>query len=69
MQRGATMQAFSEQISECYRLVDHCACRAEQARDPDEKADFLNMRSRWLLLAQSYEFLERLSRMVAPSPT
>jgi len=63
------MQAFSEQISECYRLVDHCACRAEAARDPDEKADFLSMRSRWLLLAQSYEFLERLSRVVEPAPS
>jgi len=64
------MQAFSEQISGCYRLVDHWACRAEAVGDPNERADFLSMRSRWLLLAQSYEFLERPSRVVeaVPSP-
>ena len=57
------MQAFSEQIRECYRRVDDCARNAELTRDPNEKAAFLDMRNRWLLLAHSYEFLERLSRM------
>jgi hypothetical protein len=28
--------------------------------DPEAKADFLNMERRWLLLARSYEFGERL---------
>ena len=60
---GAIMQAFSQEIRECYKLVDHCARRAELAHDPNEKADFLDMQNRWLLLAQSYEFLQRLSRM------
>jgi PAS domain S-box-containing protein len=34
--------------------------RADQMRDPEAKADFLNMERRWLLLARSYEFGERL---------
>lgn len=57
------VQAFSQEICECYKLVDHCGRRAELAHDPNEKADFLDMQNRWLLLAQSYEFLQRLYQM------
>ena len=57
------MQDFGEEIRECYQRVNHCAHRAALVDNPDEKADFLDMRSRWLILAQSYEFLQRLSRM------
>ena len=57
------MQAFSQEIRECYKLVDHCARRAELAHDPNEKADFLEMQNRWLLLAHSHEFLQRFFRI------
>jgi hypothetical protein len=57
------MQAFDEQIRECYRRVDDCMRGAALTSDPSEKAAFLDMQNRWLLLAQSYEFLERLSRI------
>jgi len=57
------MQAFDEKIRECYRRVDDCMRGAALTRDPNEKAAFLDMRNRWLLLAHSYEFLERLSQM------
>jgi len=63
------MQTFGEQIQECYRRVDDCTHGAARARNPTEMAGFLDMRSRWLLLAQSYEFLERLSRIADPSPS
>ena len=33
---------------------------ANEATDPSMKADFLQLEKRWLRLAQSYEFVERL---------
>jgi len=63
------MQAFDEQIRECYQRVDDCTRGAALTRDPHEKVAFLDMRNRWLLLAQSYEFLERLSQMTDTDAT
>ena len=57
------MQSFAEEICECYRRADACTRGAEAARDQIERTKFNDMRSRWLLLAHSYEFSERLSRM------
>jgi hypothetical protein len=34
--------------------------KAASQTDPQTKADFLDLERRWLLLAQSYEFTERL---------
>jgi hypothetical protein len=36
--------------------------------DPEAKADFLTMERRWLLLAHSFEFDERLDHFVPPGP-
>jgi hypothetical protein len=51
---------LSEQIRECYRHAEDCARKATSQTDPQTKADFLDLERRWLLLAQSYEFTERL---------
>jgi hypothetical protein len=51
---------LSEQIRECYRHAEDCARKATSQTDPQTKADFLDLERRWLLLAQSYEFSERL---------
>ena len=51
---------LSEQIRECLQHAEHCARKAAAQSDPNLKEDFLTMERRWLFLARSYEFSERL---------
>jgi hypothetical protein len=55
------LNTWSEQIRECYRHVEDCARKAAAQTDPKLKADFLELELRWLFLARSYEFTERLT--------
>jgi hypothetical protein len=52
---------LSEEIRECYRHAEDCARKATAHTDPQTKADFLELEQRWLFLARSYEFTERLT--------
>jgi hypothetical protein len=52
---------LSEQIRECLRHAEDCARRAGAQTDPKSKEDFLDMERRWLFLARSYEFTERVT--------
>ena len=52
---------LSEQIRECLEHAEECARKAGAQTDPKIKADFLDLERRWLLLARSYEFTERLT--------
>ena len=56
----AMLQNLSEQVRLCYERAAEAKERADETHDPEAKADFLNMERRWLLLARSYEFGERL---------
>src|SRR5262245_25372039 len=51
---------LSEQVRLCYERAAEAKERAEQMLDPEAKADFLKMETRWLRLARSYQFGERL---------
>ena len=51
---------LSEEICECYRHAENCARNAVDRTDPKIKVDFLDLERRWLVLARSYEFTERL---------
>jgi PAS domain S-box-containing protein len=51
----------SEQVQRCLDRAFDARRSAEGTADPAQKADFLEMEKRWLALAQSYEFTERLS--------
>jgi hypothetical protein len=55
------LQDLSLDIRECYLQAEQCRRWAEVAPTQSEKADFLDMERRWLALAHSYEFAERLS--------
>ena len=57
------LENLSADIQECYRHALKARRRAETARNESEREDFLNMERRWLNLARSYEFTERLSSM------
>jgi hypothetical protein len=52
---------LSEEIRECYRHAEDCARKAAAQADPKIKADFLDLEQRWLFLARSYDFTERLT--------
>ena len=60
------LQNLSEEIRECYHRAEECKRLAEGALTESGKADFLDMERRWLALARSYEFAERLSSFTAP---
>jgi hypothetical protein len=52
---------MSEQIRECLRHAEDCARQAVAQTCPNLKKDFLDMERRWLFLASSYEFTERVT--------
>ena len=51
----------SEQIRESLRHAEDCARQAAAQTGPNLKKDFLDMERRWLFLARSYEFTERIT--------
>jgi hypothetical protein len=51
---------LSEQIRDCLQHAEDCARQADAQTDPTLKHDFLDTERRWLLLARSYEFTQRL---------
>ncbi len=50
---------------ECRFHAEHCEDKAQLQSDPQLRQDFLEMQQRWLSLARSYEFLERLDLLSA----
>ena len=62
------LSSVSEQIRECYRHAEDCARKAAAQADPTLKADFLDLERRWLVLARSYDFTERLNSFTKNSP-
>jgi hypothetical protein len=51
---------LSEQMRDCLQHAEDCARKAAAHTDPTLKQDFLDSERRWLLLARSYEFTQRL---------
>ena len=56
---------FSREARECRLYAEHCADKARFQSDPQLRQDFLEMQRRWLGLARSYEFSERLEFLSA----
>jgi hypothetical protein len=54
------LKNLSEEIRECYRHAGDCVRQAAVQADPKLKQDFLDLELRWLFLARSYGFTERL---------
>ncbi len=57
------LNRLNEDIAECYRHAEECARFASAEVDPGLRTDFLDMKRRWLFLARSYEFSERLNSL------
>ena len=51
---------LSEQVRECLRHAEDCARQAAAQTNGKMKEDFLDLERRWLSLARSYQFTERL---------
>ena len=60
------LQNLSHEIRECLRRAEECKRLAEAAKTETGRADYLDMERRWLSLARSYEFAERLSDFIEP---
>ena len=58
------LQRLSDNIRECYLRADECRRHADETADPSRKHFYLDMERRWLLLARSRAFAERLSSFV-----
>ena len=56
------LQNLSEEIRECLRRAEECKRMSRAALSPSAIQEYLEMERRWLALARSYEFTERLSR-------
>jgi hypothetical protein len=54
------LRNLSEQVRECLRHAEDCARQAAAQTCPKTKEDFLDLERRWLALARSYDFTERL---------
>jgi PAS domain S-box-containing protein len=54
------LQNLKEEIRLCHERAGEAKERADLVLDPEAKSDFLDMERRWLLLARSYEFGQRL---------
>ena len=52
---------LSAQIRDCLQHAEDCARKAAAQNCPNLKQDFLDLEQRWLFLARSYEFTERLT--------
>ena len=51
---------LSKKVRECLEHAEHCARQAAAQTRPERKVDFLDLERRWLALARSYDFTERL---------
>jgi hypothetical protein len=54
------LNQISDQIRECLQHAEECARKATTQTDPGLREDFLQLEKRWLGLARSIEFVERL---------
>jgi hypothetical protein len=52
---------LSEQIRDCLQHAEACARKAAAQTDLQVREDFLRLEKRWLDLARSMEFAERLN--------
>ena len=54
------LNSLSEHVRECLRHAEDCARQAAAQACPKTKEDFFDLERRWLALARSYDFTERL---------
>lgn len=68
------LHSVGEHIAECLARAAEARRRAEECLDPVAKENFADIARRWIFLADSYQFVERVDRFLTqkseadPSP-
>ena len=63
------LQNARQDVAYCQQRAEESKRLATQETDPARKQEFLDMEARWLRLAMSYEFADRLfSQRANPGP-
>jgi hypothetical protein len=60
MPNSVMLENLSEEIRGCLRHAEECARKAEEASKSRLREEFLEMKRRWLRLAHSYQFAQKL---------
>jgi hypothetical protein len=60
--RRANFRILSDKILECEWQAEQYRLQAEEVTDPVLRAELSELEKRWLYLARSYEFTERVAR-------
>jgi hypothetical protein len=55
------VQKVSTQVADCYERAGESRARATCAASEIEKTEYLNIERRWIMLARSYEWSERIT--------
>jgi hypothetical protein len=55
------LQKLSEQAADCHRRAQEARRKADLAADRTVRQDYLDLERRWLKLAESYQFTQRIS--------
>src|SRR5215472_3930131 len=63
--RNIMLQNLSKEIRDCLHRAEECRRLAKTALGASAIQSYLEMEQRWLSLARSYEFAERLSNFAA----
>jgi hypothetical protein len=58
------LQNLSDHVKNCLERAEEAGRRAKETGDPVRNADFLNLEKSWRVLARSFEFVERLERLL-----
>jgi hypothetical protein len=61
---GAVLYDLSKQVAHCYRRAAECREFAAQSVRASDREFYQERERSWLALARSYEFSERLGRMI-----
>ncbi len=61
------LKMLTDDVRECYRHAEECARQAQALSNPELRRDFLDLQSRWLKLARSYEVSKRLKTFPSPA--
>jgi len=55
------LKASSQNVNFCYERALEAETRAEASRNPEDRRFYFDCEKRWLALAASYEYQERLA--------
>jgi hypothetical protein len=57
------LQRTAKLVADCYQRAAESAQRARNAQNASDREFYLDMERRWMFLADSYEFTDRVTSM------